>query len=67
MVQKTSRNNITSAVLILLSFLSFYGRHGWKNHSRLNRTAPKIEEETHAHRTRTRSELSRERTLELRQ
>ena len=40
-VQTTSRKNVTSTVLIFSSFLSFDGRHGWKNHSYLKRTALK--------------------------
>ena len=40
-VQKTSRKNVTSTLLIISSFLSFDGRHGWKNHSQLKRTALK--------------------------
>jgi len=44
------------------------GRHGWKNHNEPQRNALKIEtEETHAHRKRARSSLSRERMVELRQ
>jgi hypothetical protein len=39
-VQKTSRKNVTSSVLSFSSFL-FDGRHGWKNHNQLKRTALK--------------------------
>jgi hypothetical protein len=39
-VQKTSRRNVMSTGLIFSSFL-FDGRHGWKNHSHLKRTALK--------------------------
>jgi len=61
-VQKISRKNVTSSVLIFSSFLSFDGGHGWKNHNQLKRTALKK-----AHRKRARNALSKERTLELRQ
>jgi hypothetical protein len=40
-VQKTSRKNILSTVLIFSYFLSFDARHGWKNHNQLKRTAIK--------------------------
>ena len=41
-VQKTSRKNVTSTVLIFYFFpCLFDGRHGWKNHSHLKRTALK--------------------------
>ena len=67
-VQKTSRQNVTSTVLILFFlFFLFDGGHGWKNHNQLKKNSTKIEKvETHAHRKRVRSALSRERTLELR-
>jgi len=71
-VQKTSRKNVTSTVLIFLLFCPFDGRHGWKNHIQLKRTALKFKKkerkkEKHAHRKRARSALSRERIRELRQ
>ena len=50
MVQKTLRKNVTSTVLIFPSFSLFDGRHGWKNHNQLKRTAKIETEETHAHR-----------------
>jgi hypothetical protein len=40
-LQKTSRKNVTSIALIFSAFLSFDGRHGWKNHNKLKRTALK--------------------------
>jgi hypothetical protein len=40
-VQKTSSKNVTSTVLIFSSFLSFDGRHGWKNHNQIKRTTLK--------------------------
>jgi hypothetical protein len=40
-VQKTSRKNITSTVLIFSSFCLFDGCHGCKNQNRLKRTALK--------------------------
>jgi len=40
-VQKTSRKNVTSTVLIFSSSVFFDGRHGWKNHNQLKRTALK--------------------------
>ena len=47
MVQKTSRKNVTSTVLIF-SFLSFFdGRQGWKNHNELKRTALKQKNKKH--------------------
>ena len=39
-VQKTSRKNVKSTVLMFLLCL-FDGRRGWKNHNRLKRTALK--------------------------
>ena len=48
-VQKTSRKNVTSTVLIFLLFCLFYGRHGWKNYSQLKRTALKWKEKKHIH------------------
>jgi len=51
-----------------LFFCLFDGRHGWKNHTQLKRTALKQKkEETCAHWKRARSPLRREMTLELRQ
>jgi len=41
MVQKTSRKNVTSTVLIFLLFCLFDGWHGWKNLYKLKRTAVK--------------------------
>ena len=49
-----------------LIFCLFDGRHWWKNHTQLKRTAEKLKE-THAHQKRAGSALSQERTLELRQ
>ena len=67
MVQKTSRKNVTSTVLIFLLFCPFDGRHGWKNHRQLKKNCTKIEkEETRAHRKRAGNALNKERTLELR-
>ena len=67
-VQKTSRKNVTSTVLIFSSSLSLYGLHEWKNHNQLKKNCTKIEkEDTHAHRKRAGSALGRARTLELRQ
>jgi hypothetical protein len=63
--QKTSRQNVTSTVLIFSSFCLFDRSHGWKNQNQLKRNA--LKEERHAHRKRARSELRRERTPELRQ
>jgi hypothetical protein len=48
-VQKTSRKNATSTVLIFSSFLFFDGRHGWKNHNQLNTTALKQKKKKHVH------------------
>ena len=63
-VQKTPRKNVTSSVSIFSSLLPFDGRHGWENHSQLKKYCTEIEkEETHAHRKRARSAVSRERTL----
>jgi len=49
LVQKTSRKNVTSTVWIFSFFCLFDGRHGWKNHSRLNWTALKQKKKKHAH------------------
>ena len=65
-VQKTPRKNVTSTGLIISSLLPSEGRHVWENHNQLKKNCTKIEkEETHAHRKRARSALSRERMLEL--
>ena len=48
-VQKTSRKNVTSTVLIFSSLLFFDGGHGWKNHSQLKRTALKQKKKKHMH------------------
>jgi len=41
-VQKTSRKNVMSTVLIFFSFSVFFdGCQGWKNHNRPKRTALK--------------------------
>jgi len=48
-VQKTSRKNVTSTVLISSSGLSFDGRHVWKNHNRLKRTALKWKKKKQMH------------------
>jgi hypothetical protein len=67
-VQKTSRNNVTSTVLIFSSFLSFWWTSWVEKSQSTKKNCTKIEkEETHTHRKRARSALSRERTLELRQ
>ena len=34
-VQKTSRKNVTSNILIFSSFLLFDGGHGWKNQNQI--------------------------------
>ena len=49
MVQKTSRKNVTSALLVFSSFLSFDGRHEQKNHNHLKRTALKQKKKKHMH------------------
>ena len=67
LVQKTSRKNVTSAVLIFSLFCLFNGRQGWKNQSTYKNCTKIEKKETHAHRRRARSALIRERTLELRQ
>jgi hypothetical protein len=67
-VQKTSRKNVTSTVFIFSFFLYFLWT-SWvveKSHA-TQKNCTKIEKvETHAHRKRARSALTRERTLELR-
>jgi hypothetical protein len=65
-VQKTSRKNVTSTVLIVSSFLSL-GVTSWVEKSQsTKKNGIKIEkEETYAHWRRARRALSRERTLEL--
>ena len=67
MVQKTSRKNVTTTVLIS-SFLSFWWSSWVEKSQSAEKNCTKIEkEETHANRKRARGALSRERTLELRQ
>jgi len=48
-VQNTSRQNVTSTVLIFSSFLPFDGRQGWKNHNQLKGTALKLKKMKHTH------------------
>jgi len=38
-----------STVLIFLLFCLFDGRHGWKNHNQLKRTALKYKKKKHMH------------------
>ena len=65
-VQKTSRKNVTSTVLTF-SFFSVFLMDVMGGKITTSKNCTKIEKETHAHRKRARSALSRERTLELRQ
>jgi hypothetical protein len=66
--QKTSRKNVTSTVVMFSSFLSFWWKSFVEKSQLTQKNCTKMEkEETHAHRKRGRSALSRERTLELRQ
>ena len=67
MVQKTSRKNVKSIVLIFHLSYHFDGHHGWKNHNQLKRTALKYKKKKHAHRKKARSAVRTERALELRQ
>jgi len=46
-VQKTSRKNVTSTVLIF--FCLFDGRSGWKYHNQLKTTALKQKKKKHMH------------------
>jgi hypothetical protein len=48
-VQKTSRKNVTSTVLIFLLFCLYDGSHWWKNHIQLKRTALKWKKNKHMH------------------
>jgi hypothetical protein len=66
-------SKVTLPFVFLLLFtkegnLSFYGRLGWTNHSKIKITALKQKNKKHVHTgKRARNALSRERTLELRQ
>jgi Na+-transporting methylmalonyl-CoA/oxaloacetate decarboxylase gamma subunit len=67
-VQKTSRKNVMSTVLIFFFFSAFLmDVMGGKITNNLKNCAEIEKEETHAHQKRARSALIRERTLELRQ
>jgi len=66
-VQKTSRKNVTSTVLISFLFSVFLmDVVGGKNHNQLKRTALKYKKKKHMHIGKE-LEARRERTLELRQ
>ena len=65
MVQKTSRENVTSTVLFFLLFCFLMDVTGGKTRINLEELTKIEKEETHAHRKRATSALSRERTLEL--
>jgi len=63
-VQKTSRKNVKSTVLIFSYFLSFWWTSLLEKSQSTRKNCTKIEkEETHAHRKRARKTLSRVRTL----
>jgi hypothetical protein len=64
-VQKTSRKNVMSTVLIFTSFLSLMDVMGGKITINFKELHSNKKEETHAHRKRARSALSREMMLEL--
>jgi len=48
-VQKTSRKNVTSAVLIFLLFCLFNARQEWKNHNHRKRNALKYKKKRNIH------------------